>query len=125
MNRLCEESGTYLLIDIPNLYINAKNHRFCPYEWIKQIDPQFVKQFHIIGVKNSHHNGKEVFFDTHSEDMAKTPELTKLIQYAYEILRPELVILERDDHFTDLNSLIHDMSSLNLKPECEILMSNI
>ena len=39
LNRLSEESGCGLLLDVTNLFVNARNFGFDPYTWLRDIDP--------------------------------------------------------------------------------------
>ncbi|MES2921205.1 MAG: DUF692 domain-containing protein [Verrucomicrobiota bacterium] len=49
LNRLCHDTGCGLLLDIHNVYANARNHGFDPREFVSQIDPEIIVELHIAG----------------------------------------------------------------------------
>ena len=46
---LCERSGCRLLLDLHNLYTNARNHRFEPRAFLDTLDLRYVREIHIAG----------------------------------------------------------------------------
>lgn len=49
LNRLAERTGCGLLLDVHNVYVNARNHRFDPGDFISQLDLSRVIEIHIAG----------------------------------------------------------------------------
>jgi hypothetical protein len=49
LNRLCRDTGCGLLLDVHNVYANARNHGFDARGFISQIDPSIVTEIHIAG----------------------------------------------------------------------------
>jgi uncharacterized protein (UPF0276 family) len=49
LNRLCQETGCGLLLDIHNVYANARNHGLDPCEFVSRIDPSIIIELHIAG----------------------------------------------------------------------------
>lgn len=49
LNRLCHETGCGLLLDIHNVYANARNHGFDARDFVSQIDPSIIFEMHIAG----------------------------------------------------------------------------
>jgi uncharacterized protein (UPF0276 family) len=49
LNRLCHETGCSLLLDIHNVYANARNHGFDARDFVSQIDPSIIFEMHIAG----------------------------------------------------------------------------
>lgn len=49
LNRLCDESGCKLLIDLHNIYTNSRNHRFDPLQLLGTIDLSNVLELHVAG----------------------------------------------------------------------------
>ena len=85
LNQLCERAGCGLLLDVTNLFINAKNHGYDPRQWLREIDPSRIKQLHVVGY--SLQAGR--FHDHHS-----APIQDDLMELIAEIQR-ELQHLER------------------------------
>jgi uncharacterized protein (UPF0276 family) len=49
LNRLTRETGCGILLDLHNLYANARNHHFDALEWLGQLDLNEVIEIHIAG----------------------------------------------------------------------------
>lgn len=49
LNRLCHATGCGLLLDIHNVYANARNHGFDARDFVAQIDPSIIVELHIAG----------------------------------------------------------------------------
>lgn len=49
LNRLCHETGCGLLLDIHNVYANARNHGFDAREFVSRLDPSIIVELHIAG----------------------------------------------------------------------------
>lgn len=63
LNRMCEMSGCYLLLDIHNLYTNCRNHAMDPYEFLEELNLDRVIEIHIAG--GMEYGG--VYLDAHSD----------------------------------------------------------
>ena len=49
LNLICRETGAGLLLDIENLYLNASNHGFDPYEFLDALPAGLVQEVHMAG----------------------------------------------------------------------------
>jgi uncharacterized protein (UPF0276 family) len=49
LNALAARSGCLLLLDLHNLYTNARNHRFDPYAFLDRLDLAAVGEIHVAG----------------------------------------------------------------------------
>ncbi|HEX8476309.1 MAG TPA: DUF692 family protein [Pyrinomonadaceae bacterium] len=75
LNRLCQMSGSRLLLDLHNLYTNCRNHSTDPYEFLDQLDLRNVLEIHVAG-------GLEMegfYFDAHSG--ISPPEVWQLLEW--------------------------------------------
>ncbi|WP_145209623.1 DUF692 domain-containing protein [Gimesia alba] len=111
LNRLCERAGSGLLLDVTNLLINGQNHCFDPVKWLHEVEPDFIRQVHIVGY--SIQNG--IYHDRHCEPIQDNlyDLLSEVVRYA----PVEAVILERDMAIpapTDLSAEL-----LRLEETCE------
>jgi hypothetical protein len=62
LNRLCARSGCGLLLDLHNVYANARNHGFDPADFLARLDLRHVVEIHVAG-------GRELegaYLDAHS-----------------------------------------------------------
>jgi len=63
INELAKRSGCGILLDVNNVYVSAMNHGFDPFEYLRGILPEFIRQIHISGFTDM---GTHLF-DTHSK----------------------------------------------------------
>jgi len=49
LNRLCRDTGCGLLLDLHNVYANARNHGFDARAFVSRIDPSIIVELHIAG----------------------------------------------------------------------------
>ncbi len=102
LNELANRSGCRILLDINNLYVNAKNHQFDPYIFLEAIPTHVIGQIHLAGYTDM---GTHLF-DTHSKPVcpevwdlfssliARAPEVPVLIEWDEDI--PEFPQLEEE-----------------------------
>ena len=100
--RLAERADCGILLDVNNVYVSARNHRFDAREYLAGIPPDRVGQFHLSG----HSDRGTYLFDTHDAPVADPVwEL-----YAAAVRRfgrvPSLV--EWDDQVPELERLIEE-----------------
>jgi len=62
LNALCEQTGCGLLLDLHNVYCNARNHRTDPYRLLGELDLRNVVEIHVAG--GMEHEGW--YLDAHS-----------------------------------------------------------
>ena len=111
INRLCEQTGAGLLLDVTNLFINSRNHDFNPVDWLHRINPTIIRQLHIVGY--SFHDG--VWHDRHCE-----PIQDELLELATEVIAyapVEAVILERDVAIPEPGEI--EIELIQLEEACE------
>jgi uncharacterized protein len=106
LNRICERSGCGLLLDITNLYVNAKNHGYDLAHWLSQLNLEEVKQMHIVGYSRK---GQRLE-DTHSDAIQE--ELMSLATDLLTRCSMDAVIIERDWNFPAWQSLASELQRL-------------
>ncbi len=92
-----------VLLDVANLYINSKNHRFDPLEYLGLLPVERVVQIHLAGGVVS---GSGKYIDSHSEQVDQ--DIWKLAAAVAKMVHPSSVIIERDQNFPDFKSLLED-----------------
>ncbi|GEM_PF-589650 len=110
LNRLCERSGCGLLLDVTNLLINARNHRFDELDWLSELDSDNVVQLHVVGY--SEQNG--VWQDYHGA--AIQDDLFHLVGEVVRSTSVRAIIIERDTHFPPDEELARELT--RLENEC-------
>lgn len=112
---LLEETGAGLLLDISNLYANARNHGIDPLAFIDALPLDRIAYVHVAGgVERG-----DLYHDTHAHPVAAGPLglLAELVKRCPA--RP--VMLERDEGFLGLASLEAELDTIDaaLRPEHE------
>ena len=93
LNELCERADCGLLLDVTNLFINSRNHRFDPLDWLREIEPRRIVQLHIVGYSRA----GDRYTDNHAQ-----PIQDELLELARAVIRHapvQVIILERDEDF--------------------------
>jgi uncharacterized protein (UPF0276 family) len=106
LNSLCTRANCGLLLDVTNLFINSRNHRFDPIEWLHHIEPRFITQLHIVGY---------ALDGTRYTDSHEQPIQSELIELAQAVLGHapvQSIILERDGNFPTTDGLQTEMEKL-------------
>lgn len=106
LNRLCERSGCRLLLDVTNLFINSRNHRFDAVAWLRELHADFIRQLHIVGYSRADGH----WHDYHCEPIQE--DLWQLYREVVAYAPVESVIVERDGKFENLDSLRDDLRRL-------------
>lgn len=106
LNRLCEEAGCGVLLDVTNLFINSRNHRFDPGRWLREIEPKRIVQLHVVGYSVRQNRWE----DLHAQGIQQ--DLWSLIEEALAYAPVQAVIVERDANFPRPEVLAEELSRL-------------
>jgi len=93
LTEILERADVLLLLDIENVYANARNHGYDPVEFLKQIPLERIAYVHVAG--GLERDG--LYHDTHTHDVP-TAVLDLLAELCARADVPG-VMLERDDQF--------------------------
>jgi hypothetical protein len=91
-NLVVEKSGCYMMLDINNIFVSARNHNFDARIYLDSIKWDRVLQCHIAGPTE---RADGTFVDTH--DSPVRPEVWDLYQYAWQVSGGFATLLEWDD----------------------------
>jgi uncharacterized protein (UPF0276 family) len=103
-----ERADCKLLLDVNNVFVNSKNHRFDPRAYIDRVPAERVVQIHVAG---HHVRPDELIIDTHGE--AVRDEVFELLEYALERVGPVPVLLERDQGFPEFDEIVAEVARLD------------
>lgn len=109
LNLICRETGAGLLLDIENLYLNASNHRFDPYEFLDALSAGLVQEVHMAGGITVREQAlrRPFLADSHSHPVPDAA--LDLLAYALTRQTPAAVILERDDRLDAVEEILEDV----------------
>jgi len=99
---LAEKSGCGLLLDINNVFVNAKNHSFDPSEYIRNIPAESVEQIHLAG----HADRGTYLFDTHGAPIID--QVWALYREALSIWGRKSTLIEWDENIPDFPRLMEE-----------------
>ncbi len=104
LNEITRQSGCFLLLDINNIYVSARNHGFDAKVFIDGIDRSSVRQFHLAG----HSDFDTYVIDTHDHDVCQS--VWDLYDHALERFGAISTMIERDDNIPDFPDLLAEMN---------------
>lgn len=105
---IVERSGCQLLIDINNVYVNSRNHNYCPFDMLATLPSEAIGYYHIAG----HLKEREGFLlDTHGKPVQQ--EVIDLARYAYAQQGSRPLLLERDHHVPPLVVLTEELRTIH------------
>lgn len=103
LNTVAKESNSYILFDVNNIYVSARNHGFNPLDYIHGIDPDRVLQMHLAG----HSDFGTHVIDTHDHDVCDA--VWQLYGEALKHFGLTASMIERDDNIPTLSELVSEL----------------
>lgn len=105
---LVARSGCELLLDINNVFVNSRNHGYCPKRMIAGLPGSAIRYFHIAGHLEE---ADGTLLDTHGKPVCE--EVVALARYTVQThgLRP--LLLERDHHLPPLAELEAELARVH------------
>ncbi|MBX9689324.1 MAG: DUF692 domain-containing protein [Candidatus Obscuribacterales bacterium] len=106
ITEVVEQADCGLLLDVNNVYVNAFNHNYDPFDFINQLPLDRVVEIHIAG----HKKQGSVIIDTHG---------ARIIQPVYDLLAHTLrktearaILLERDQLFPKFAMILSEIEKI-------------
>ena len=115
LSLICRETGAGILLDVENLYLNARNHGFDPYVFLDGLPANAVKEVHVAGGVTLQEDflPRPLLQDTHSHPV---PEAAlDLLDYALARQAPAAIVLERDDRLDAVEEILDDVARLRAR----------
>ena len=103
LSELTRRTGCYLLFDVNNVYVSARNYGFDPIEFLNGIPREPVVQFHLAG----HEDHGDYVIDTHDHDICD--DVFNLYRAAVERFGAVSTMIERDDHIPPLADVVAEL----------------
>lgn len=119
LSEVARRAGCGILLDINNIYVSARNHRFDPRAYLEGIPPEHVWQFHLAG----HADKGAYLLDTHDHPVAEP--VWDLYREAVRRFGPVSTLIEWDDKIPAFERLeeeseraraLHDAALAEAKP---------
>lgn len=108
VTEVLERADCMLMLDVNNVFVNASNHGFDPFEWLKKIPLERVIQLHIAG----HELWDDTLIvDTHGAEAKH--EVQEMLAWVIERVGPKPVVLERDSNIPPLSELLDEVAAID------------
>ncbi|WP_437924595.1 DUF692 domain-containing protein [Sorangium sp. So ce291] len=104
-----ERAGCGLLLDVNNLYVNARNHGVDPVALLEKIPPGRVVEMHVAG--HAWRDDAELLIDTHGAPVIEP--VLDLLARAVARTGPVPVVLERDNDVPPLEALLAERAEVD------------
>ncbi len=108
LSALLSEADCGLLLDVNNVFVNARNFGTDPFAFIDALPIERVVQLHVAGHDFSHTAG--CIIDTHGA--AVSDEVLRLLEHTLRRTGPVPVLLERDSRIPPLAELLREVAVL-------------
>lgn len=108
INTIAEQAQCFILLDLNNIYVNAYNHGFDAEYYLSQINPQYVKQFHLAGFLDC----KTHYLDDHGS--AVCDAVWNLYQFALKKMGAVPSLIEWDNNIPAFNHLHQEAKKAQL-----------
>lgn len=106
LNQLCDRANCGLLLDVTNLFINSKNHAYCPRKWLHEINPNSIIQLHVVG-----YSKKDNYYHDHHSAIIQD-DLMELISDVIDYGAVQAVTLERDNRLEEVGEIESELDRL-------------
>ena len=115
INLICRETEAGLLLDVENLLLNSRNHRFNPYGFLDALTPEVREEVHLAGGISTEEQslGQPFFLDSHSHPISD--EALDLLEYVLTRHTPAAIIIERDARFDAVSELLDDVERIRAR----------
>lgn len=106
VNEILERSGALLLLDVANVYANARNRGTDPMRLLDRLPLERVAYVHVAG--GAEHDG--LYHDTHTDPVPAA--VLDLVREVCARHRPPAVMLERDGHYPAAQTLRAELDAI-------------
>ncbi len=103
VSAVADEADCDLLVDINNIYVSSRNHRFDPCRYLRALPPKRVRQFHLAG----HADYGDYCIDTHDHPVCDA--VWDLYGDAVRLFGDVPAMIERDDRIPHLAELMQEL----------------
>lgn len=104
-----EKADCRLLLDLNNVWVNARNHGFAPLDYLARLPLDRVAEIHVAGAERVA-TMQDLWIDTHGA--AVQGEVVELMQWVLRRQGPIAVLYERDHNIPPLAELLDSVQGL-------------
>lgn len=104
MNNVAKRTGCGILLDINNIFVQAFNHGYDPFEYIDHIELRHVQEMHLAGHIERETSTRPIAVDTHNRPVRS--EVWDLYAHAVRRFGAVPTLIEWDQDFPTLQELV-------------------
>jgi uncharacterized protein (UPF0276 family) len=104
LKAVLRESDCLLLLDVNNVYVSSRNHRFDPFAYLDGLPAERIVQIHLAG----HQDLGDIVIDTHDHPIRD--EVWALYAHAIDRFGAIPTMIERDDDIPPLATLLEELT---------------
>jgi uncharacterized protein (UPF0276 family) len=106
LGALAGGTGCGILLDVNNVYVNARNHSFDAGEYLARIPRDRVREIHLGGHSSNRFDGHEILIDTHSTRVCEA--VWELYAQAIRLFPEAPTLIEWDAELPELDVLVEE-----------------
>jgi uncharacterized protein (UPF0276 family) len=106
ITEILDRTGAKLLLDVANVYANARNHGTSPLTLLDELPLERIAYVHVAG--GAEHDG--LYHDTHTDPTP--PEVLDLVSELCARCTPPALMLERDGHYPPADVLRRELDAI-------------
>ena len=103
LSEVTRRTGCFLLLDVNNVYVSARNHGFAAKDYLSGIPRDRVRQIHLAG-----HTPGDILIDTHDREVCD--DVWVLYADVIAMTGPVATMIERDDAIPPLPDLLAELA---------------
>lgn len=105
IKQVIQRTGCGLLLDVNNVYVSSKNLKQNPYDYLDQIQPNWVQEIHLAGhFTREFENKRTIIVDTH--DTFVCDDVWDLYAYTIQKMGAKPTLIEWDSNLPNVKTLI-------------------
>jgi uncharacterized protein (UPF0276 family) len=106
LTEILDRTGAQLLLDIANVYANARNRGEDPLSLVDKLPLERIAYVHVAG--GAEHDG--LYHDTHTDPVP--PAVLELVTALCQRHQPPALMLERDGHYPSASTLVTELDAI-------------
>ncbi len=111
LNEVVWRTGCGLLVDVNNLYVNARNHNLNVGAWLRGINANAVQEIHLAGHHINEIDDQKILIDDHGSRVCE--DVWKIYEEALHLFGPTPSLIEWDTRIPSFDVLIIEAERAN------------
>lgn len=103
---VAQRAGAGILLDVNNIFVNARNHGFAAEDYIRHIPRELVGEIHLAGHSTQTYDDYDILVDTH--DAHVCADVWSLYRFALEQIGPKPTLIEWDSKLPPVATLVDE-----------------